>query len=204
MSQRTSSLYNFINNPIVYIIFQRIMSGTSFRKKIIKNNIKKNNIKVLDIGCGPAEILQYIPEATYYGYDIDKRSILYAKNKYKNKKHNFFCKHFSKNELNKLPKFDYVILFGILHHLNDKEINDILCLCKKAMKKNATLLTEDPIFIENQNLIARFLISRDRGMNVRKKQNYIHLINKHFNNIKSKITRQFFIPYTWFSMICKK
>ena len=31
------------------------------------------------------------------------------------------------------------------------------------MKKNSKLLTEDPIFIKNQNLIAKFLISRDRG-----------------------------------------
>ena len=38
------------------------------------------------------------------------------------------------------------------------------------MKKNSKLLTADPIFIDNQNKIAKFFISKDRGKNVRKKR----------------------------------
>tara|TARA_B110000967_G_scaffold197059_1_gene228361 strand:+ start:5280 stop:5894 length:615 start_codon:yes stop_codon:yes gene_type:complete len=204
MSQKTSKLYNLINNPIIYMIFQKIMSGTSFRKKIIKKNIRNKNKKVLDIGCGPAEILEYIPSAVYYGFDIDRRSINYAKNKFKNNNYHFFCKRFEKDDLKRLPKFDYVILFGILHHIDNVEAKNILYLCKKVMKKNAILLTEDPIFIKKQNLIAKFLITRDRGMNVRIKDDYTNLVKTHFKKIKSNITRQFFIPYTWFSMVCKK
>ena len=55
------------------------MSGTSIRADIIKKKIKKKNLNILDIGCGPAEILEIIPECEYYGYDVDKRSIDYAK-----------------------------------------------------------------------------------------------------------------------------
>jgi len=204
MSQRTNRLYNLVNSPLVYIFFQKIMSGTSFRKKIIEDNIDNKKFKILDIGCGPAEILKYIPNSIYYGYDIDKRSIDYAKKKYKNKNHRFYCKYFRKSEIRKLPKFDYVILFGILHHLKNKEVNTILNLCKKVMKKNALLLTEDPIFLKKQNFIAKFLINKDRGLNVRSKNEYIGLVNNHFQNIKSKITHQIFVPYTWFSMICKR
>jgi len=204
MSQKTSKLYNLINNPIVYMIFQKIMSGTSFRKNIIIKNIKNKKVKVLDIGCGPAEILNYIPNSIYYGFDIDRRSINYAKNRYTNKNHHFYCKYFVKQDLTKLPKFDHVILFGILHHLDNEKAKNILHLCKKAMKIGATLLTEDPIFVKNQNFIAKFLISRDRGMNVRTEGNYINLIKINFKKIKSKISHQFFIPYTWHSMICKK
>ena len=181
-----------------------MMSGTSFRKNIIIKNIKAKKIKVLDIGCGPAEILNYMPKSIYYGFDIDRRSINYAKNRFKNKNHHFYCKHFVKQDLAKLPKFDHVILFGILHHLDDIEVKNILNLCKKVMKKGATLLTEDPIFVKNQNFIAKFLISRDRGMNVRTKENYINLVQTNFKKIRSKISHQFFIPYTWYSMICKK
>ena len=72
------------------------------------------------------------------------------------------------------------------------------------MKKNAVLLTEDPILIKNQNPIARFFIKNDRGMNIREKSNYLKLFNAYFKNIRTKITHQFFVPYTWFSTICKK
>lgn len=204
MSQRSSVLYNLINNPFVYRLIQKLMSGTSFRKKIVQKNIKNKKFKILDIGCGPAEILDYIPECEYYGYDIDKRSINFARKKYLNNNHHFFCKKFNESELFRLPKFDFIILFGILHHLDNKEAKIILNLCKKKMKKTSKLLTEDPILVKNQNIIARFLIKRDRGLNVRKKKEYLNLLKPHFKYLNAKITNQLFIPYTWFSVICKK
>ena len=82
MPQRKNLIYNFINNPLIYKFIQSVMSGTSLRTSIIKKNITKNNLKILDIGCGPAQILEHIPECDYYGYDIDNRSIQYAKKKY--------------------------------------------------------------------------------------------------------------------------
>ena len=204
MSQRKNQIYNFINNPLVYKFIQNVMSGTHFRNEIIKKNIIKSNVKILDIGCGPAEILEHIPDCKYYGYDIDLRSIKYAKKKYYQKNYHFYCKKFNEGELKKLPKFDYIIFFGILHHLNNKEAHKILDLCKKKMKKNSKLLTEDPIFVEKQNFIARFLIEKDRGINVRRKKEYINLLKKHFKKIKNKVTHQSFIPYTWFTTVCSK
>ena len=204
MSQRINKIYNFINSPLVYRIIQYIMSGTSFRNSIIKKNIKKSNLKILDIGCGPAQILEQIPRCDYYGYDIDQRSIQYAKKKYRKKNYHFYCKKFNKTEIKKLPKFDFVIFFGILHHLSNKEADKMLTLCKRTMKKNSKLLTEDPILVEKQNIIAKFLIEKDRGINVRQKKEYINLLKKHFKKIKNKVTHQFFIPYTWFTTICSK
>ena len=204
MTQRKNQIYNFINNPLIYKIIQGVMSGTSFRNSIIKKNITKNNLKILDIGCGPAQILEHIPKCDYYGYDIDRRSIQYAKKKYYQKNYHFYCKKFNKTELKKLPKFDFIIFFGILHHLSNKEVHEILKLCKKLMKKNSKILTEDPILLENQNVFAKFLIKKDRGLNVRDKQEYINLLKKHFKKIKNKVTHQYFIPYTWFTTVCSK
>ena len=62
MSQRSNILHNLINSPSVYKLIQKFMLGTSFRKKIIEKNIKKKNVNVLDIGCGPAEIIDYMPD----------------------------------------------------------------------------------------------------------------------------------------------
>jgi 2-polyprenyl-3-methyl-5-hydroxy-6-metoxy-1,4-benzoquinol methylase len=204
MSQRKNQIYNLINNPLIYKIIQGVMSGTSFRNSIIKKNITKSNLKILDIGCGPAQIIEHLPQCDYYGYDIDQRSIQYAKKKYYQKNFHFYCKKFNKTELKRLPKFDFIIFFGILHHLSNKEVYEILKLCKKIMKKNSKLLTEDPIFLENQNPIAKFLIKKDRGLNVRKKREYLALLKNHFKKIKNKVTHQYFIPYTWITTICSK
>ena len=54
---------------------------------------------------------------------------------------------------------------------------------KKNEKKNSKLLTEDPILIKNQNFVAKFLIEKDRGSNVRKKGEYLSLLKTHFKKI---------------------
>ena len=80
------------------------MSGNSFRKKILKENVKDKNLKILDIGCGSAEILNYIPVNEYYGYDIDPNSIQVAKKNHPYENCHFFNKKFEKRYL-KTTKF---------------------------------------------------------------------------------------------------
>jgi SAM-dependent methyltransferase len=202
MSQKTKKIYSLLSNTHVYSLVQKIMSGTSFREKIVKTYIKKKNVKVLDIGCGPAEILNCLPQVDYFGYDISPIYINYAKKKYKNRG-KFFCKKFTNKEVKKLPKFDHILLLGILHHLNDLEVKRLMQLLKKVLKRNGNIITEDPIFVQKQNSVAEFIIKMDRGDNVRRKNGYTELVEKYFNKVKSKIYHQKFIPYTWFVMSCK-
>lgn len=202
MSQKTKGIHSLLSNTFLYSFSQRIMSGTSFREKVVKKFINKDGVKVLDVGCGPAEILSSLPSVDYYGFDINPIYIKHAKEKYK-EKGKFYCKKFTRKDLKKLPKFDYVLLLGILHHLNDKEIKDLLILVKKILKKKGNIITEDPIFLQKQNPIAKFIIKMDRGNNVRKRKEYINLIKKSFKKTTSKIYHQKFIPYTWFVMVCK-
>ena len=203
MSQNISGIYKILTYPLIYSLWQKIMSGESTRAALVKNIINKNDT-VLDIGCGTAKILESLPLVNYYGYDINKNHISYAKKKYGLKKNNFYCKKFNTKESKKLPKFDLVLLFGIMHHLENHELNDILLTLKKNLKKNGKLITCDPVFTKKQNFIANFLIKNDAGNNVRNKNDYLKLLGKNFKNIKFKIKKQSFIPYTWFSTLCKR
>ena len=202
MSQKTNRIHSLLSNTFLYSFVQRIMSGTSFRSELVKKNITKKNSNVLDIGCGPAEILDSLHDVKYFGYDISSTYINYAKKKYKDRG-KFYCKKFTTSEIKKLPKFDYVLLFGILHHLGDNEIKNLMKLIKKVLKRGGNIITEDPVLIKNQNPIAKYLIVNDRGNNVRKKNEYLKIIRKYFKKINSKIYHQKFIPYTWFVMQCK-
>jgi 2-polyprenyl-3-methyl-5-hydroxy-6-metoxy-1,4-benzoquinol methylase len=179
------------------------MSATSIREKIVRKYITKNNVNVLDIGCGTGEILESLPKVKYFGYDINPIYINDAKKKYKGLG-NFFFKKFTNKELKKLPKFDHVLLLGILHHLNDAEVNALMLLLKKTLKKKGNIITLDSIFSKEQNPIAKLLIKMDRGENVRTKDGYLRLIENHFKKINSKVYHQKFIPYTWFVTNCTR
>lgn len=204
MSQITTGIYSTLSNFYIYKIFQKLMSATTYRHNLIKKYVKNKRPTILDIGCGPAEILEKIQNVRYYGYDINRNYINYAKKRYSGKNYSFFCKKFTEKEISKLPKFDYIILFGLLHHLKDPEIKKIFLLIKKVMKKDGNILTADPVFIKNQNFIANFLISKDRGKNVRSEKEYINLTKKFFKKVETRVTNQIFIPYTYFSMYLKK
>ena len=181
MSQKTNNLYKVLSSPVIYSIFQKLMKGDKIRKKILTSNIKKKNPKILDIGCGLGDSLEYIKNPLYFGYDISKEYIEYAKRKYKTKGI-FVCRNFTQKEIKKLPKFDYILLIGILHHLKDKQILNLLKLIKKTLKKDGRLITLDPIFSKNQNYLARFLISHDRGKNIKTKKEYLKLLKFFFKN----------------------
>ena len=197
MSQKTKGIFSLLSSTFFYSLSQKIMSATSFRKKIVKKIITKNNVRILDIGCGPAEILESLPKVEYFGYDINPNYINHAKNKYK-ERGKFFCKKFTNADLKKLPKCNYVLLLGILHHLSDREVQKLMRFIKKILMKKGSVISIDPVFIKNQNPIAKFIINMDRGNNVRNKKNYIDLIKRDFTKIKSQVHQQKLIPYTWF------
>ena len=202
MSQKANNIYSLLSNTFVYSFVQMIMSSTAFQKKIVKKYITKERVNVLDIGCGPAEILDSLPNVYYYGYDVNHTYINYAKKKY-GSRGKFYCKKFTKSEIKKLPKFDHVLLLNILHHLGDEEIKNLMQLLKKVLKKGGNIISQDPILIKKQNLLAKFIINKDRGNNVRSKSGYIKIITKYFKKINSKIYHQKFIPYTYFVMLFK-
>ena len=197
MSEKTQLLYKLFSYPFFYSITQKLMSGEKKRATLVQNIIKENST-ILDIGCGTGKIIEALPNVKYFGFDINKIYINFAKKKYKNKNINFFCKKFTSKDLKKLPKFDFVLLFGIMHHLTDFEINQLLNLINKNLKKNGTILTFDPVYVKKQNFIARFLIRNDVGENVRFANQYVNILKKIFRKINYQIDNQNFIPYNWF------
>jgi hypothetical protein len=98
-----------------------------------------------------------------------------------------------------------VVAFGLLHHLEDVEVEELLNKINKAMKPNGRLFTFDGCFVERQSSIAKFILTKDRGQNIRTKEAYEALTKKHFINVKTSITHNMLrIPYTHIIMECSK
>ncbi|MGS2716903.1 class I SAM-dependent methyltransferase [Eionea flava] len=204
MVQITHGLRGILSNPLIYSVFQLIMGARKGRQQFTENYIKPlPSMKILDVGCGPADILAYLPDAEYYGFDISADYIEKARSNFANKG-TFFCKIFDEGDLSYLPKFDVVLAMGLLHHLDDEEAVQLIKLAHKALNPGGRLLTIDPCLVSGQNPIARFLINKDRGQNVRNEEAYLHLVEEVFESSCIDVKHQRWIPYTNCFMTCTK
>ena len=152
--------------PALYNFFRKGIGGAEVSRKHVRDFIQPfPNAKILDIGCGPGNILDYLPHnVEYVGYDSSPRYIDYAVKKY-GPRGLFFC-----NDVGKPPefgKFDIVLATGVLHHLNDQEARALLETAAHHLNPGGYLVTLDNAYVEGQARVARWLISMDRGGHVR-------------------------------------
>lgn len=204
MSQITTGFRALLSNPLIYEFSQRVMGASKSRERFVSEFVEPYLVEnVLDIGCGPANILAYMPGVDYYGYDISESYITKARN-YFGDKGKFFAKHLTYEDVDSMPKFDLVLLTGVLHHLDDEAAIDVLSMAYKSLKSNGRLITTDPCLVDGQNPIARYLIEHDRGQNVKVEIGYKKLAKKAFNNVEISIRHIRWVPYTLCYMICTK
>jgi SAM-dependent methyltransferase len=72
-------LHNFLRSPSLYVRWQRILGAYRLRQICLDDVLKlRAGERVLDIGCGPGYILDYMPKVDYVGFDTEPRYIEYA------------------------------------------------------------------------------------------------------------------------------
>lgn len=205
MAQITDGIRAILSSPVIYDALQNIMGAHKVRQELVNEFIRpEDGCRILDLGCGTAKILRYIPSTVeYWGYDMSPDYIAAAKAEYGNRGH-FQCGLLSEADLNKLPKFDRVLALGVLHHLDDDVAEDFFTLAKQALNPAGRVVTIDPCLAAGQSPIARFLILRDRGQNVRDAHGYTSLAQDTFANVTGTLRHRAWIPYTHWIMECAK
>jgi len=203
MAQVTSGIRAILSQPAVYEAFQRFMGAKRGRQWIVRDLIRPfPGMRILDLGCGPAQILDSLPgDVSYVGYDMSAEYIAAAKAKF-GARGTFDCRSLEQAEAAMLSPFDLVMGIGVLHHLDDSTARQFMSVAKAALKPGGRMLTLDPCYAPGQNPIARFLISNDRGQNVRNEAGYRALAEGTFTAIAGAVTHQVWIPYTHWAMEC--
>lgn len=204
MSQITHGVRAVLSSPAIYTAFQSIMGAHGARTRFVREFVRPSvGERVLDLGCGPADILNYLPAVDYWGYDISEAYIKQATSRF-SQRGKFHCQHLQFTDLEQLPSFDIVLALGLLHHLEDAQVISILNLARQALKPGGRLVTVDPCLDETQNPVARFLVKNDRGQNVRDKASYAALADSVFEGLRIEVRHQKWIPYTHCFMECTR
>lgn len=204
MGQVTSGIRAIFSNPTIYSVFQNIMGAHGVRTTLVEEFVRPiSGSSILDIGCGPADILAYLPEVDYCGFDISDTYIVRA-NKRFSQRGRFCCQELTHADVDKMPKVDIVLALGLLHHLDDESAIGVLRLASQALKPGGRLLTFDPCFDAEQNFVSRFLVGIDRGQNVRTGEGYVAIASAVFESPRFEVRHRAWIPYTHCFMECTR
>jgi SAM-dependent methyltransferase len=159
--------------------------------------------KILDIGCGPADILEHMSNVQYTGLDISLEYINAAKRRF-GSQGRFWCHDVGLANLHhERGTFDLALATGVIHHLDDARARDLFALARLALRPGGRLFTLDGCYVNTQSRLARWFLRRDRGKFVRSQPEYERLAKIEFSKIESHVRHDLFrAPYTLLILRC--
>ncbi|MEO5365275.1 MAG: class I SAM-dependent methyltransferase [Magnetococcus sp. WYHC-3] len=196
------SMKSILEFGMIYDWYQNLVGVDGYRRLLVGSYIRPfPGQRVLDIGCGTAELLDYLPEVDYVGLDHNPDYIRRAQQRF-GQRGRFHLGGISADDPHLRQGVDVALALGVLHHLDDATASDLLTLAHDRLRPGGRLITVDPCVIPGQSRWARFMVLNDRGRHVRDHQGYLALMRKHFpdasHDIRHDVLR---IPFTELFMV---
>jgi SAM-dependent methyltransferase len=204
--QRNFGLLYWLKFPFLYNLFQDAIGGNALRRKFIQSHVRaKPGDKVIDIGCGPAQILPWLPEVDYLGFDVNRAYIASAKRTHAGKGTFVVGDTKSVWDDSRFKDADIVIGLGILHHLGDNDAAHCIRFAHHALKQGGRFVSLEACWVSNQGFLSKYIMSKDRGQNVRTEQMYRQLAGTVFEKVDAWVdTKPMRIPYVTVVLECQK
>lgn len=195
-----------LDRPFFYESFQALIGAHSRFREVVAQYIRPQpGDRLLDIGCGPGNIVPFLPECNYLGFDSNESYIAAARARY-GYRGEFVCERVSAHTVQQHGQFDIVLALALTHHLDDAEARDLFHLAHASLKPGGRMITLDGCYTPNQSWMKRYLLSRDRGQFVRTQQQYESLAKTCFENVESFLREDMMrvIPYTLLITVCTR
>jgi SAM-dependent methyltransferase len=187
----------------MYELFMRGLGGKRARTTVVAEHVRPiPGTRVLDLGCGPARLLEHLGDVRYVGIDMSEEYIERARRTYGD--HAEFRVGDATALDDDLRGFDLVLAFGVLHHLDDDSARRLLSGAGAALIEEGRLITLDNAVIADEpRRIADRIVSWDRGAHIRAPGDYERLAANTFLDVRRAVHRDLLrIPYTHCVLEC--
>ncbi|MCK6502984.1 class I SAM-dependent methyltransferase [Myxococcota bacterium] len=149
-----------------YSLLQRAVGRDRMLRRLVDEALAlRPGDRVLDVGCGPADVLAFLPSTVAYtgvephapyregarrrfGAQVDIRADRVQ-------------------DLPTVARFDRVLLLGVLHHLPDPEASALLRACQARCAPEGAVVVLEPCPRPGRGWIEQQLFAIDRGRHIR-------------------------------------
>lgn len=175
-----------LGNVGLYIAVQKGIGADRIRYRCLDEAELKPGDRVLDVGCGPAYYFDRLPEVDYVGFDTSAPYVAYARRHFGDRGE-FRCEILTGDHLAGLGQFDAVLLFGLLHHLDDGQCATLLDLAARSLAPGGRVISCDPVLHPGQNRVSRWMSENDRGEYVRRPEAYDSMAGVSFGEVETHV-----------------
>jgi len=206
--QINSGLRGLLSNPLLYDTTQTIFGAYKHKENHFNKFFSELRGKqILDIGCGTGFLLNYLHNSNkYVGCDMEQKYIDSIRVNYDQPNVELYCEKVGEVERKEwINRFDFINAHGLIHHLSDKDTQYLLDISFTYLKPGGQLITVDSLYHKNQSKFSRWMVSKDRGQNVRQTAHYLDLANAVFEKVEYSIDDHALrIPFSLLTMILTK
>ena len=188
------------NHPGLFLFCRGLLEANfrAIRRTIREQLPDQEGRRVLDVACGPGAFSELFPAETYVGVDMNQRYIDYATRHYKGTFHVMDARKLEFEE----DTFDDVLVYGLLHHLNDEDAEAVLAGIARVLRPaGRALIIEDIPTESSLNLIGHLLHRIENGHFIRTAEEYSVLLGGHLQKQGEQFFRSGFCDYYMASLV---
>lgn len=178
-------LLNQSRSPNLWLLFQRLIGGSKDKQALAlsvfsdRGGEGEKKKHILEIGCSVgniADAFRSLPHIRYTGIDIDKSVITVAQSRFTGTGFQFLHESMEEHIKRKI-QYDYILVAGMLHHVDDETALEILKQTAPLSKPNATVLVYDPVTLnESDPFYMHWFYKLEQGQFMRDEQSTKKLI----------------------------
>ncbi len=144
--------------------------------------------RILEFGCGGGLASRSFRSQCYLGTDVDKERVSYAQRTNKDYE-------FRQCQETRLPcgdgEFDKVLALAVLHHISDDNMDRVLSEISRVLRTEGSFVAVEPC-LSRSRLHNAWMRAVDRGMYIRRKQEYLLFFERFF---QAEVSEDFVTPW---------